>query len=128
MRSGAKATEIVALDTGDNGFWERKSAGGSFVADVSAIVHNVGRDDAAAIFQDNRVRKRGADEEKEKGRKWRCATHILILAAAFGASSAGLPRDALSCYSRGYGVAGVEIVAPDGARGICLDCGVLPRK
>lgn len=71
MRIGAKTAEIVALDARDNGFREREAAGGGFVADMLAIVHDIGSDDAAAIFQDNRVRGSGADEENEKGRNWR---------------------------------------------------------
>ena len=74
--------KLVFFDTSNDGFGKREFAGGGFVADMFAIVGNVGGGDAAAILEHNGVGGRRRHGEQEQSREWRCALHIPILAMA----------------------------------------------
>ena len=101
MRCGAgKGAELVAFDTGDDGFGECELAGGGFVADVFAVVGDVGGYDAAAILEHNRVGGRRSHGEQEQCGNWRCAMHAPILSMVVAYVGGGLLVYVLSGYSR----------------------------
>ncbi len=95
---------MILLDARDYRFRKRESAGGSFVADVLAVVSDIGGDDAAAVLEDNRIRRRGRHGEQKQSRKWRCAMHTPILAMPDAYVRGSLLVYALSGYTARYAV------------------------